>query len=791
MGIISVAGASGRKYPINIAGDVPDEIERGRIQQYVAAQEQAFAQEYTAKTGKELQVDDGTAIGRGWERGMASAKTRLGTTQRIIGEQTGLDFLKNYGVDVEEQGRYEQLLAQLSQPTPLEYTDVKGLGSGFTFVGEQLGQTAPETGAIMGATLLGTIGGTAATGNPVTGTALGITAGALTASPTIFGGHVQRQEEEVKAGRKDKVDLTDALAATVGSATVEAIADRFLILGLIKPGQKIFSRTIGGLIEGAAVEAPTEILQQVLERAQAGLPLTDDAAMQEYITSGISGAVVGSSIRGPLAMAGIGTGDQPPPPPPPAVNPPAPAGPIAPVTQLGVTAQEPRQEDFPSTAQGIIDFNAALGQYYAGIAATTLTPEAKAAADAVAGVGAAPKINATAQELGEPFTFTTVDGKKTLVAPTFESLKQALGLDSKKYYSVDELNAAARDKGFDAPRAYLSGAKVYERLSAKRSSATPTVEDVNVVKPPVTTGSKSGTPATELGVGDGIGPDATQGAAKPKTPAAPGLGATVSDTSTDNVSKGSQSAALMAQMAEWRADETAAKEARIAAAAEQTTAARLAEEEFFNAGLDESLTAARLAEEEFDFNARLDESLTAARLAEEEFFNAGLDELEYNKKVRERSDILDRDTISENDNILYRPERAYRFIGKLGYADFLESGIIRPAQNTKQAYDAAYFMKGKSSGRYGRSDSGAYIVETTPVEGAWRNDDASVYITPNSPLTKDDKIRIYKRKEDGSFEVVLDNIGDRALLPAQPAAEQTTAPSIEEANSLTQGLTSP
>jgi hypothetical protein len=323
MGIISVAGASGRKYPINIAGDVPDEIERGRIQQYVAAQEQAFAQEYTAKTGKELQVDDGTAIGRGWERGMASAKTRLGTTQRIIGEQTGLDFLKNYGVDVEEQGRYEQLLAQLSQPTPLEYTDVKGLGSGFTFVGEQLGQTAPETGAIMGATLLGTIGGTAATGNPVAGTALGITAGALTASPTIFGGHVQRQEEEVKAGRKDKVDLTDALAATVGSATVEAIADRFLILGLIKPGQKIFSRTIGGLIEGAAVEAPTEILQQVLERAQAGLPLTDDAAMQEYITSGISGAVVGSSIRGPLAMAGIGTGDQPPPPPPPAVSPPA------------------------------------------------------------------------------------------------------------------------------------------------------------------------------------------------------------------------------------------------------------------------------------------------------------------------------------------------------------------------------------------------------------------------------------------------------------------------------------
>jgi hypothetical protein len=79
-----------------------------------------------------------------------------------------------------------------------------------------------------------------------------------------------------------------------------------ILLKLVKPGQKIFSRTIGGLIEGAALEAPTEILQQVIERAQAGLPLDDDAAIQEYITGGISGAVVGGSIRAPLAMAGIG-----------------------------------------------------------------------------------------------------------------------------------------------------------------------------------------------------------------------------------------------------------------------------------------------------------------------------------------------------------------------------------------------------------------------------------------------------------------------------------------------------
>jgi hypothetical protein len=551
MGIINVPGrVSGRQYPINIAGDVPDEVERGRIAQYIAEQEQTFAKEYTARFGvaPEAPEDDGTAIGRGWERGLASAKTRLGTTQRIIGEQTGLDFLKNYGIDVEEQGNYEQLLAQLSQPTPLEYTDVKGLGSGFTFVGEQLGQTAPETGAVIGATTLGTIAGTAATGNPVTGTALGLTAGALTAAPTIFGGNVQRQEEEVKAGRKDKVDLTDALAATVGQATIESITDKLILLKLVKPGQKIFSRTIGGLIEGAALEAPTEILQQVIERAQAGLPLDDDAAIQEYITGGISGAVVGGSIRAPLAMAGIGAEGTPATQTETNEAPPALAGPTAPVTQLGVTAQEPQPEDFDNIA----DYNAALGQYYAGIAATTLTPEAKAAADAVAGVGAAPTVTTAPIETPDLGAYDLV----------YNVAAEQYGLDPVDIKTIYETIKAKQ--GFNRNAAAFKIADEFATLGTKEkvlelfdtideSISRIGQEDANVFKPTVAAGSKSGPPATKPGVGDGIGPDATQGTAKLETPAATGLGAAVSDTSTDNVPEGSQSAALKALIEEMRA----------------------------------------------------------------------------------------------------------------------------------------------------------------------------------------------------------------------------------------------
>jgi hypothetical protein len=551
MGIINVPGrVSGRQYPINIAGDVPDEVERGRIAQYIAEQEQTFAKEYTARFGvaPEAPEDDGTAIGRGLERGAASAKTRLGTTQRIIGGQLeeSLPFglgtlLKDYGKSVEEQGNYEQLLAQLSQPAPIEYTDVKGLNSGFSFVGEQLGQTALETGAVIGATTLGTIAGTAATGNPVTGTALGLTAGALTAAPTIFGGNVQRQEEEVKAGRKDKVDLTDALAATVGQATIESITDKLILLKLVKPGQKIFSRTIGGLIEGAALEAPTEILQQVLERAQAGLPLDDDAAIQEYITGGISGAVVGGSIRAPLAMAGIGAEGTPATQTETNEAPPVLAGPTAPVTQLGVTAQEPRQEDFPSTAQGIIDFNAALGQYYAGIAATTLTPEAKAAADAVA--GAAPTVTTAPIETPDLGAYDLV----------YNVAAEQYGLDPVDIKTIYETIKAKKNTG----RNYAANKIAKEFVTLKtpenvldlfntidESISKIEQEDASVVKPTVTTGSKSGTPATESRVEDGIGLDAAQGAAEPKTPAETRLGATVSDTSTDNVPEGSKPATL-------------------------------------------------------------------------------------------------------------------------------------------------------------------------------------------------------------------------------------------------------
>jgi hypothetical protein len=117
---------------------------------------------------------------------------------------------------------------------------------------------------------------------------------------------------------------------------------------------------------------------------------------------------------------------------------------------------------------------------------------------------------------------------------------------------------------------------------------------------------------------------------------------------------------------------------------------------------------------------------------------SSLEELtEYNSRVRTPQGLLDRDRINPNDNILYRPDRFYRFIGEGGYQDFLDSGMIRPRQGTKQGYEIPYFMSGKSSSRYGQGESGRYLVEAVP-EGSWRSAGGTAetaYKGPENPLT--------------------------------------------------------
>jgi hypothetical protein len=64
---------------------------------------------------------------------------------------------------------------------------------------------------------------------------------------------------------------------------------------------------------GAVVEAPTEIAQQMMERAQAGLPLDSEDAIAEYIEAGVLGGIIGAGVGGGL---GAVRGPEAPPAPP-------------------------------------------------------------------------------------------------------------------------------------------------------------------------------------------------------------------------------------------------------------------------------------------------------------------------------------------------------------------------------------------------------------------------------------------------------------------------------------------
>jgi len=56
-----------------------------------------------------------------------------------------------------------------------------------------------------------------------------------------------------------------------------------------------------GTAVGAAVEIPTEVTQQMLERLQAGLPITSDDALAEYGEAAYGAGLVG----GPFGMAPV------------------------------------------------------------------------------------------------------------------------------------------------------------------------------------------------------------------------------------------------------------------------------------------------------------------------------------------------------------------------------------------------------------------------------------------------------------------------------------------------------
>jgi hypothetical protein len=132
-------------------------------------------------------------------------------------------------------------------------------------------------------------------------------AGAASAAQ-FTGSNISRQLEEGVSAKDAKV--VNAMAASVPQAALDVIGFKFM------PAiSKLFSKAGTPLTEEAAtsilgkyilpaaktagVEGATEAGQQVLERAQAGLSITDEEARKEYFDSFVGGAILGGAISIP------------------------------------------------------------------------------------------------------------------------------------------------------------------------------------------------------------------------------------------------------------------------------------------------------------------------------------------------------------------------------------------------------------------------------------------------------------------------------------------------------------
>jgi hypothetical protein len=256
----------------------------------------------------------------------------IGSTKRAISTaRTGLESLfspeeaARKGVE-----RAEELGQQYAPGASLEavkqaYAD-RGLMGGAGEVISQIPTALAEQFPQIAATLGGARAGAAAGARfGAKGALIGGIGGAVVPSlAQLFGANIERQAaEQIEAGEPLDISRTRAAVAAAPGAALE-VAATFIPLGRTLIGKilgpeatKAMTRVTAegrenlakeglakvlakGTATGALLEIPTEVIQQMLERAQAGLPLTSEDAYAEYGEAAYGAGLVG----GPFGAVG-------------------------------------------------------------------------------------------------------------------------------------------------------------------------------------------------------------------------------------------------------------------------------------------------------------------------------------------------------------------------------------------------------------------------------------------------------------------------------------------------------
>lgn len=251
-----------------------------------------------------------------------SAKSLKGTAAgalALAGELTGIDSLKQYGLEAAASANEE------AAETSMRVEDIEGVGGAVDFAKYGAGYLVPQLATAVAAGLLGRVGGAvAARGISDPAKALlarnsGMTAGLATSSIAQEAGAIY--PEAVEAG------LPDAAARSVVGGTLAGSLDVLpqllaaKMLGAFGKRQANPAKGISEILKGGAkgaaggalVEGATELGQTAIERVAADQSLTDEQAQSDFLNAGVLGALMGGGVGAPVgALRRAGVGAQPP-----------------------------------------------------------------------------------------------------------------------------------------------------------------------------------------------------------------------------------------------------------------------------------------------------------------------------------------------------------------------------------------------------------------------------------------------------------------------------------------------
>jgi hypothetical protein len=293
-------------YKIDIPGqgsfniDSPSELTDNQVYQAVQQQLEKEAQPQTAGIGEALK--GGTkrlleSIRTGIEApfiGGEEAATRGMARQEAITEKpaASLDEIKRI---YEQKGLLPAAKEAVSQ------------------LPASIAEQAPFIGTMIGGARLGAmVGG-------VPGALIGA---AVSPFLSAAGSNIERQaQEDIKAGRPIDISRARAYAAALPQAALDVGAMELGLgkaLGITKMGteaaEKMAAESLKkslaiGIGKTALAEVPTEVVQQMIERSQAGLSLTDPDALKEYKDTAYQ-AVLLSPLGGAARIAERGEAQQ-------------------------------------------------------------------------------------------------------------------------------------------------------------------------------------------------------------------------------------------------------------------------------------------------------------------------------------------------------------------------------------------------------------------------------------------------------------------------------------------------